>query len=320
MRFSKRGRRGVALVALVAASTLFAAGCSAGSLGSSSSEGSAGGTTITFLVDNADTTVASAKAIIDAFQSANPGHHRQDGHPPRRFRRRQPRQDASCPRVTWPKFSTTTTARCCRRLKPEQNLTPLDDQPWASQLDPTFAAVHQGQRRQAVRRAVGHRVRRRGAIQHPGLQEARPPDPEDLGRVHEEQRDHQEGRRHRPGRADLRRHLDLAAVRARRLPQRRGRRCRTSRRSTPPARRSTPPRRLRWRASSTSRQVHEAGYFNKDFASAKFNDGVKAIATGKAAHYPQLGRLSANIENVAPGKTNDVGFFACPARTRPRTA
>jgi raffinose/stachyose/melibiose transport system substrate-binding protein len=56
MRFSKTGRRGVALVSLAAASTLFAAGCSAGSLGSSSSEGSAGSTTITFLVDNADTT------------------------------------------------------------------------------------------------------------------------------------------------------------------------------------------------------------------------------------------------------------------------
>ncbi len=35
MRFSKKAGRGTALVALAAASTLFAAGCSAGSLGSS---------------------------------------------------------------------------------------------------------------------------------------------------------------------------------------------------------------------------------------------------------------------------------------------
>src|SRR5262245_5620922 len=73
MRFIKTGRRGLALVAVTAASALFAAGCSAGSLGSSSGGGSAAGTTITFLTDNGDTTVASAKAIVEAFQSANPG-------------------------------------------------------------------------------------------------------------------------------------------------------------------------------------------------------------------------------------------------------
>ena len=39
MRFSMAGRRGVALMALAAASTLFAAGCSAGSLGSAGGEG-----------------------------------------------------------------------------------------------------------------------------------------------------------------------------------------------------------------------------------------------------------------------------------------
>ena len=35
--------------------------------------------------------------------------------------------------------SSTTTARCCRPSSPRQNLHPLDDQPWASQLDPLFA-------------------------------------------------------------------------------------------------------------------------------------------------------------------------------------
>jgi raffinose/stachyose/melibiose transport system substrate-binding protein len=72
MRFSKKGRRGLALTAFAAATTLFAAGCSAGSLGSSSGEGSAGATTITFLTGATDTDVASAKAVIAAFQAANP--------------------------------------------------------------------------------------------------------------------------------------------------------------------------------------------------------------------------------------------------------
>ena len=42
------------------------------------------------------------------------------------------------------------------------------------------------------------------------------------------------------------------------------------------------------RASSTCRSVHEAGYLNEDFASAKFTDGLTAVATGKAAHYPMI--------------------------------
>ena len=65
--------------------------------------------------------------------------------------------------------------------------------------------------------------------------------------------------------------------------------------------------------------VKDAGYFNKDFASAKLNDGVKAVATGTAAHYPQLGATANNIENVAPGKSNDVGFFALPGPDAART-
>ena len=59
-------------------------------------------------------------------------------------------------------------------------------------------------------------------------------------------------------------------------------------------------------------EVKDAGYLNKDFASAKLNDGIKAVATGTAAHYPQLGGSANNIENVAPGKSADVGFFALP--------
>ena len=73
MRFTTTARRGVALVAAGTAATLLFAGCSPGSLGSSSGGGSAGATEITFLTGNGDTDVASAKALIEAFQAANPG-------------------------------------------------------------------------------------------------------------------------------------------------------------------------------------------------------------------------------------------------------
>ena len=94
---------------------------------------------------------------------------------------------------------------------------------------------------------------------------------------------------------------------------------------SPTSRRSTPPVRLKYATTPAAlagfqhiQDVKDAGYFNKDFASAKLNDGVKAVATGTAAHYPQLGVTANNIENVAPGKSNDVGFFATPRhRMRP---
>ena len=32
----------------------------------------------------------------------------------------------------------------------------------------------------------------------------------------------------------------------------------------------------------------DAGYLNEDFASATFNEGLEAVATGKAAQYPMI--------------------------------
>ena len=58
--------------------------------------------------------------------------------------------------------------------------------------------------------------------------------------------------------------------------------------------------------------VNTAGYLNKDFASAKFTDGLAAVATGKAAHYPMITFGVPAISGVAPDNVNDVGFFALP--------
>ena len=61
-------------------------------------------------------------------------------------------------------------------------------------------------------------------------------------------------------------------------------------------------------------EVKDAGYFNKDYASATLNDGLKAVATGKAAQYPQLGGSAAVRQSTRwlPGSSKDVGFFALP--------
>ena len=90
---------------------------------------------------------------------------------------------------------------------------------WVDKLDENFVkTVVDGERPvRRADRAVDGRCR---ALQQGHLRAARPRDPDHVGRVHREQRGDQGGRYGRPDRADLRRHLDLAALRARRLQQR----------------------------------------------------------------------------------------------------
>ncbi|WP_430782759.1 ABC transporter substrate-binding protein [Actinoplanes sp. G11-F43] len=59
-------------------------------------------------------------------------------------------------------------------------------------------------------------------------------------------------------------------------------------------------------------ELHEAGYWNSDFASAKYNDGLAAVATGKAGHYPMITFGVPALDTAAPDNVDDVGFFALP--------
>jgi raffinose/stachyose/melibiose transport system substrate-binding protein len=58
--------------------------------------------------------------------------------------------------------------------------------------------------------------------------------------------------------------------------------------------------------------VFKAGYLNEDFAAAKFEDGVRMVATGEGAHYPMLTFAIGGIKIDYPENLNDVGFFAIP--------
>ena len=63
-------------------------------------------------------------------------------------------------------------------------------------------------------------------------------------------------------------------------------------------------------------EMYKAGYFNKNFASAKFEAGLKAIATGEAAHYPMLTGTIATIEQNPRKMSMTSGCSRCPPRTR----
>jgi raffinose/stachyose/melibiose transport system substrate-binding protein len=139
MRFSKRGRRRGAFAALATASMLFAAGCSAGDLGSSEqgAGGESGAVSLTFLTGNADTDARSGKAIVEAFQAANPNitvtH---DTRPTGSEGDNLVKTRLATGEM--PEVFVYNNGSLLQALKPEQNLHPLDDQPWASTLDQTF--------------------------------------------------------------------------------------------------------------------------------------------------------------------------------------
>jgi raffinose/stachyose/melibiose transport system substrate-binding protein len=60
-------------------------------------------------------------------------------------------------------------------------------------------------------------------------------------------------------------------------------------------------------------QLKKAGYWNSDYASAKYNEGLAAVATGKAGHYPMITFAVPALTTAAPKNINDVGFFALPS-------
>lgn len=58
--------------------------------------------------------------------------------------------------------------------------------------------------------------------------------------------------------------------------------------------------------------VFKAGYVNEDFGVAKFEDGMRMVATGEAAHYPMLTFAMATVKQNTPDNINDLGYFALP--------
>lgn len=61
-------------------------------------------------------------------------------------------------------------------------------------------------------------------------------------------------------------------------------------------------------------EVAGKSWYNKNFASALYDDGVKAVATGTAAHYPMLTSALSVISQNFEENLEDVGVFAMPAQ------
>lgn len=60
------------------------------------------------------------------------------------------------------------------------------------------------------------------------------------------------------------------------------------------------------------KEVHDGGYLNEDFGAATYDDGLRMVATGEAAHYPMLTFAIGAIKQNYPDNLKDIGFFAQP--------
>jgi raffinose/stachyose/melibiose transport system substrate-binding protein len=59
-------------------------------------------------------------------------------------------------------------------------------------------------------------------------------------------------------------------------------------------------------------EVFKAGYLNEDFQAASYEEGLAKLATGEGAHYPMLSFAIGAIQTTYPDNIEDVGFFAIP--------
>ena len=220
MVLDRTWKRAGALVALAAA--LVVVGCGGGDDDGDASGGEK--VTLSFLVDNSDQAVKPAEALIKAFQAKNPDitikleTRPQGGEGDNVVKTRLSTQEMT-------DIFAYNSGSLFQALNPASQLTPLNDEPWVGRPRRRVQAERVG-RGPGLRRAVRQRLRRRASsttrrsTQSSAWRSRR--------RGTSSWRTTPRSRRPASTRSSRATgHLDLAAVRARRLPQRRRPRTRT---------------------------------------------------------------------------------------------
>jgi raffinose/stachyose/melibiose transport system substrate-binding protein len=62
------------------------------------------------------------------------------------------------------------------------------------------------------------------------------------------------------------------------------------------------------------REAFDKGWYQKDYATTKFEQGLKLLADGAGAQYPQLSFGLSTIATNWPDEVNDIGFFGIPGK------
>jgi raffinose/stachyose/melibiose transport system substrate-binding protein len=295
--------RPVSLLAATAACILLLGACSAGSLGSSDK---GGGTTLSFLVDNADASLKPAQALAAAFHTKNPDITVQV----------QTRPGGSeGDNIVKTRLSTGemtdlflyNSGSLFQALNPKQNLTPLTGEAWANQVEdifkPTVSVDNELYAAPITSASAGGILYNRKVYEKQGLQvpkswaefmannaklKAAGVDP-----VIQSYQDTWTSQLfvladyHNVAAADPNWSQKYTAGQVKYAQE--------------PA----------VKGFQRLEEVHKAGYENKDYRSMKFEAGMKLLASGKGAHFPMLtfavGTLASDPEHI-----NDVGFFGQP--------
>ena len=303
MRFAKSWRP-ISLLAATLACILVLGACSAGSLGSSD-EG--GGTTLTFLVDNAEGSLKPAQGLADAFHAKNPDITVQV----------QTRPGGSeGDNIVKTRLSTGemtdvflyNSGSLFQALNPKQSLTPLTGEAFASQIDDTFKPVVSVENElygaPITGSSAGGILYNRKVYEQLGLQvpttwaefmannakiKAAGIDP--VIQTYQDTwtsqlfvlADYHNIAAADPGWAEK---YTAGQVKYAQEPAVKG--------------------------FQRLEEVHKAGFQNKDYRSMKFEKGVSELASGKGAHYPILSGVVGNLAASDPERINDIGFFGQP--------
>jgi len=308
MMFHLPSRGVAAFVALAVAAPLALSACSAGSLGSGGGEGEGGKVTLSFLTTNTEQAVKISEQLAKDFSAKNPNvtikvESRPGG--------------SEGDNIIKTRLATGdmadvfqyNTGSLFQAIAPQKNLVPLDDQPWAGQVDEKFkttvsaggkiyGAPWAGFRAGAIlynrkiysdlglqvpktwAEFMSNNAKIKAAGKDPVIQSYQTTWTSQLFVL-----------------GDF--HNVLAAEPDFPDKYTKGQ-----------AKYATDPYAIK--GFQRLQQVHDAGYLNKDFASATYEDGVKKVANGDGAHYPILTDAVSLIVANYSDKVNDVGVFPIP--------
>ncbi|HLU60496.1 MAG TPA: extracellular solute-binding protein [Pseudonocardia sp.] len=291
-------------IALAAGAAMALAGCSAGSLGSSSGDG----VLLTFLVSSNQSTVSAAEALAEAFMQQNPDitvevETRPGGSEGDNIvKTRLATGDMS-------EVFLYNSGSLFQAIGPEQNLTPVTDQPWVGALEENFkrvvsvgdqvygapfgpqltGAVLYNKRIYAdlgleVPRTWDEFMANNTAIKAAGID----PVIQTYGDTYTSQL-FVLGDFHNVAAAEP----DFA-----------------ERYTAGEAKFATSPAALKgWQHLQ---ELHDLGYYNEDFPTAKMEEGMRKLGDGEGAHYPMLSNGISALAVASPEGATDIGIFPIP--------
>ena len=294
------------MIALAAGVALALTGCSAGSLGSSG--GGSGGVALTFSVPNNQSTINAAESVAKAFMAQNPGitvnvESRPSGSEGDNIiKTRLATGDMT-------DLFVYNSGSLFQAIGPERNLVPLGDQPWVGALEENYKRVVTAGNQvygapfgpqltgailynKKVYAKLGLQVPRTwdafvansAAIKAAGID----PVVQTYGDTYTSQL-FVLGDFHNVAAAEP----DFA-----------------ERYTAGQAKFATSPAALKgWQHLQ---QLHDLGYYNADFPTAKMEAGMRKLGAGEGAQYPMLSAGIATLALASPEGAKDIGIFPIP--------